>query len=76
MIQTHLDSGPTKMPDTFDENHPDSTVCLLVKRAIVLADSYEETLLQGDEVDFRIKLWRDAIDTCKVDSQSMSRTFI
>jgi hypothetical protein len=50
----------------------DSTVCILVTQAIALERNYEEMLHQGDEVDLRIKLWRDAIEICKGKSESMS----
>jgi hypothetical protein len=60
------------MPDSFDSNWLDSTVCLLVKQAIVLDKNYKEMLIQSDEVDIRIKLWRDAIRICKLEHNSMS----
>jgi hypothetical protein len=36
--------------------------CDLVERAISLEISYKEMLLQGDEVDQRIELWRAALE--------------
>jgi hypothetical protein len=60
------------MFDPSDDNCPDSTGCALVKQAIVLETNYREMLLQGDEVDLRIKLWRDAIEICKIGSKSVS----
>jgi hypothetical protein len=60
------------MWDPSDDNCPDSTICALVKQAIVLEKNYKEMLLQGDEVDLRIKLWRDAIEICENNSESMS----
>jgi hypothetical protein len=60
------------MSDPSNKNGIDSTVCVLVKQAIVLEKNYKEMLHQGDEVDLRIKLWRDAIEVCKSNSNSMS----
>jgi hypothetical protein len=58
------------MSDPSDDNYLDSTICVLVKRAILLEKSYQEMLHQGDEVDLRVKLWRDAIDMSKINSES------
>jgi hypothetical protein len=60
------------MSDPSDDNCVDTTVCALLKQAIVLEKNYKEMLHQGDDVDLRIKLWRDAIEICKSNSQSMS----
>jgi hypothetical protein len=40
--------------------------------AIMLEENYKEMLHQGDEVDLRVQLWRDAIEICKSHSNSMS----
>jgi hypothetical protein len=50
----------------------DSTVCSLVEQAIVLEQNYKEMLLQGDELDLHIQIWRDALKTCKAESECMS----
>jgi hypothetical protein len=60
------------MSDPSDDNSVHSTVCALVKQAIVLEKNYKEMLHQGDEVDLRIKLWRNAIGICKSNSKRMS----
>jgi hypothetical protein len=60
------------MLDPSDDNCPNSPICVLVKQAILLANNYQEMLLQSDEVDLRIKLWRDAIDICEINSERMS----
>jgi hypothetical protein len=64
------------MLNPSNDNWLDSTVCSLVKQAIALEESYKEMLPQGDEVDYRIKLWGDAIEICKIDSRSTSHTCI
>jgi hypothetical protein len=61
----------TNMPDISDGNRVDYTICSLVADAITLEKNYKEMLLQGDEVDRRIKLWRDVINICMVDSKGM-----
>jgi hypothetical protein len=71
-----IDFEDNNMSDPSDEIWTDSTICALVKQAIVLETNYKEMLHQGDEVDLRVKLWRDAIDICKSCSESMSFTFI
>jgi hypothetical protein len=43
-----------------------------MEQAIVLEKNYKEMLHQGDEVDLRIKLWRDATEICKSNSKSKS----
>jgi hypothetical protein len=68
----YTDSRSTKMSDPSDDNCPDFTVCVLVKQAIVLEKNYKEMLLQGNEVNLRVKLWTDAIEICKMNSKSMS----
>jgi hypothetical protein len=60
------------MSNPSDDHCVDSTVCALVKHANVLEKNYKEMLHQGDEIDMRIKLWRDAIEICKSNSKSMS----
>jgi hypothetical protein len=55
-----------------DGNCVYSTICALVKHAIVLEKDYKEMLHQGDEVDLRVQLWRDAIEICKGNSESTS----
>jgi hypothetical protein len=60
------------MPDLFDDNLLDSAVYSLVKQAIGLETNYKEMLLQGDEVDIRIKLWRKVIDICKTEFKGRS----
>jgi hypothetical protein len=50
-----------------DDPQPKSTACSHVEEAIILKKNYKGMLLQGDEVDHRIQLWRDAIQICKVD---------
>jgi hypothetical protein len=67
----HTEFTYTNMTNPSEDNCVDSTVCVLVKQAIVLEKNYKEMLHQGDEVDLRIKLWRDAIDICKSNSNSM-----
>jgi hypothetical protein len=69
---SHTDSKDTPMSGPSDDHRVDSTVYALVKRAIVLETNYKEMLHQGEEIDLRIKLWRDAIDICKSSSESMS----
>jgi hypothetical protein len=60
------------MSDGPDGNRLDSTISSLVEDAITLAKNYKAMLFQGDEVDHRIKLWREAIDICNINSNSMS----
>jgi hypothetical protein len=72
MTLLHTGFKDTNMTNLSDDSRVDSTVCVLVKQAIVLEKNYKEMLHQGDEVDLRIKLWRDAIDICKSSSKSMS----
>jgi hypothetical protein len=55
-----------------DDNCLDSVVCSIVKQAILLEENYNDMLLQGDEVDLRIQLWRDTIDICKTDPKRTS----
>jgi hypothetical protein len=62
------------MLDLSDDSCLDSTICALVKQAIVLEEHYREMLHQGDEVDLRVQLWRNAIGICRTNSNSM--TFI
>jgi hypothetical protein len=62
------------MPGLFNDNGPDYEVCGHVKQAIVLEKNYKEILLQGDEINLRIKLWRDAIDICKSSYKRMLLT--
>jgi hypothetical protein len=59
------------MLDASEDNQYDSPVCSLVRQAIMLEKNYKEMLLQSDEVDLRIKLWRDAIEICKIKSKGM-----
>jgi hypothetical protein len=58
------------MPEPSDDDQLALTVYSLVKQAVMLEKSYKEMTLQGDEVDHRIQLWRDAIKTCKIHSES------
>jgi hypothetical protein len=64
------------MMDTPSENGLESTICSIVKQAGILEEDYKEMLLQGNEVDIRIKLWEDAIEICKIESTCMSRPCI
>jgi hypothetical protein len=48
-----------------------STILSLVDQGIALEQNYKGMLLQGDEVDQRIQLWRDAFKTCVANSESM-----
>jgi hypothetical protein len=59
------------MPDRSNNKQVDSTICSLVEQAIALENDYKEMLLQCDEVDLRIKLWRDSINICKIDTKGM-----
>jgi hypothetical protein len=58
------------MRDPSDDNQLNSSIYLLTKQAILFEENYKEMLLQGDEVDLRIQLWKDAIEICKVDTES------
>jgi hypothetical protein len=60
------------MLDPSDSNSLESTIYVLVKQAIVLENNYREMLLQGNEVDLRVNLWRKVIEICKSDSEGMS----
>jgi hypothetical protein len=60
------------MSDTFEDVQLDPAICSLVRQAIVLAQNYKEMLLQGDEVDLRIRLWRDALEICNVHCKGLS----
>jgi hypothetical protein len=64
------------MLDPSNISWPDSTVCSLVKQAILLEKNYKEMLLQGDEVNLRIQLWRGAMEICKAESEGVSCTRI
>jgi hypothetical protein len=44
----------------------------LVKQAVLLEKNYREMFLQADEVDQRIKLWREALTLCETESERMS----
>jgi hypothetical protein len=41
------------------------TACDLVERAVKLEENYKQMLLQDDEVNLRIQLWRKALEICK-----------
>jgi hypothetical protein len=60
------------MLDPSYENWPNSTAHTLVEQAVVLEKNYKEMLVQGDEVELRVSLWRDALEVCKINSKSMS----
>jgi hypothetical protein len=68
----HTDFTDINMTSPSNDNCVDSTVCALVKQAIVLEKNYKEMLHQGNEVNLRIKLWRGAVEICKSNSKSMS----
>jgi hypothetical protein len=59
------------MSDPADVNSLDATIYSLVKEAIVLENYYKDMILQGDEVDRRIQLWRDAVEICKAETEGM-----
>jgi hypothetical protein len=59
----------------FNNDKRDSDICRIVEEAIVLEQSYKELLLQGDEVNQRIRLWRDAIELCKTNHICTSYIF-
>jgi hypothetical protein len=59
------------MLDPSDDNRLHSTICSIAKKAILLERDYKGMLLQGDEVDLRIELWRDAVELSKIASKSM-----
>jgi hypothetical protein len=60
------------MSDSSNDNCLDYTVYVLAKQAMALEEGYTEMLHQGDEVDLRIRLWRDAVGICKNDYKRMS----
>jgi hypothetical protein len=62
----------TAMLDPSDDNRLHSTICSIAKKAIVLEKDYKGMLVQGDEVDLRIELWKDAVELNKIDSKSRS----
>jgi hypothetical protein len=64
------------MLDTFEDSWLDSTVCSVVEQAIAHEHCYKGMLLQGDDVDIRIELWREGIEICKMDFTSKSCTHI
>jgi hypothetical protein len=59
------------MSDGFEPNQLELTLCSLVGEAIALEKNYKGMLMQGDEVDHRIQLWRDAVEICKIEPESM-----
>jgi hypothetical protein len=63
-------SRDTSSPSITD-TQSGSAVCRTVQRAIALEKSYKEMLHQGDEVDQRIQLWRDALENCRYISDGM-----
>jgi hypothetical protein len=62
------------MPDNYDDNECNLTICSLIRQAITLEENYEEILLQSDEVDLRINLWKYSINICKIDDKGMPCT--
>jgi hypothetical protein len=61
-----------QVPDPSDSSWLSSALHSLVEQAIMLEKSYKEMLIQGDEVDRRVQLWREAIAICKINSESTS----
>jgi hypothetical protein len=49
-----------------------SIIYSLVEQAIILENNYKEMLLQGEEVDQRIRLWKAALEICKNERESKS----
>jgi hypothetical protein len=66
----YIDSKSIKMVDSSDDN-VDLDTRFVARQALVLEMNYKEMIIQGDEVDLRIKLWRDAIEICKRNSNSI-----
>jgi hypothetical protein len=71
-IQLHLHIETTDMVHPSDDNHTDMVIRSFGEQAVTLEKNYKEMLLQNDEVDRRIQLWRDVIEICKVESKSTS----
>jgi hypothetical protein len=46
-----------------------SKILWTIEQATSLEMAYKEMLLQGDEVDQRIQLWREAIEFCNRDPE-------
>jgi hypothetical protein len=45
------------------------TVRSLTEQAVALENSYKERLLQKEEIDQRIQLWRDTLEICETHSE-------
>jgi hypothetical protein len=48
----------------------ESSVSSLIEQAFTLETKYKGMLLQGDEVDERIQIWRKVLDVCKTQTPS------
>jgi hypothetical protein len=74
-MSVRIEFETTTMPDSRDCKQINPT-CSLVEQAIVLAGTYNEMLVQADEVNLRIHLWRESLESCRADSDSTSCTSI